>query len=69
LVKEKTKPRDSYLLCSDGLWSEVSDNDVKKALSDKDIESSLEELVGKVLKAGAPDNITGILFHINETNS
>jgi protein phosphatase len=69
LVKERTKPGDSYIVCSDGLWSEVSDTDVKKALSDKDIESSLEELVGKVLKAGAPDNITGILFHINDTNS
>jgi serine/threonine protein phosphatase PrpC len=68
LVKEKTKPRDSYLLCSDGLWSEVADNDVKKALSEKDIDNSLEELVGKVLKAGAPDNITGILFHINDHN-
>lgn len=65
LVKEKIKTGDSYILCSDGLWSEVSDNDVKKALSDKDIESSLEELIGKVLKAGAPDNITGILFRIN----
>jgi protein phosphatase len=69
LVKERTRPGDSYIVCSDGLWSEVSDNDVKKALADKDIESSLEELVGKVLKAGAPDNITGILFHINGTNS
>jgi protein phosphatase len=68
LIKEKTKPGDSYLLCSDGLWSEVSDNDVKKALSEKDIDNSLEELVGKVLKAGAPDNITGILFHINDIN-
>ena len=66
LVKEKTKPGDSYILCSDGLWSEVFDNDIKKALSEKDIENSLEELVGKVLKAGAPDNITGILFRFKE---
>jgi serine/threonine protein phosphatase PrpC len=38
---------------------------VLKALSEDDIEEALEELVGKVLKAGAPDNITGILFRIN----
>ena len=68
LVKEKTKHGDSFILCSDGLWSEVSDKDVTKALSEKDIENSLEELVGKVLKAGAPDNITGILFRIKNTD-
>jgi protein phosphatase len=68
LVKEKTKPEDSYIICSDGLWSEVSDKDVQKALSENDIENSLEELVGKVLKAGAPDNITGILFRINHND-
>jgi protein phosphatase len=64
VVKEKSKPGDAYILCSDGLWSEVSDSDVKKALSEKDIEESLEELVGKVLSARAPDNITGILFRV-----
>jgi serine/threonine protein phosphatase PrpC len=68
LVKEKINPGDSYLLCSDGLWSEVSNTDIETALSEKDIEKSLEELVGMVLKAGAPDNITGIIFRISETN-
>jgi len=67
LVKEKIKPGDSFILCSDGLWSEVSDHEVKAALLDEDIENSLEKLVGAVLRAGAPDNITGILFRINET--
>ena len=65
LVKEKTKPGDSFILCSDGLWSEVSDNIINDALLERDIEKSLEELVGRVLQAGAPDNITGILFRIN----
>ena len=65
LVKEKTKAGDSFILCSDGLWSEVSDNIINDALLERDIEKSLEELVGKVLQAGAPDNITGILFRIN----
>ena len=67
LVKEKTNPGDSYILCSDGLWSEVSNDAIKEALLEPDIEKSLEELVGMVLKAGAPDNITGIVFRINET--
>ena len=66
LVKEKTNPGDSFILCSDGLWSEVSNDVIIDALLDKDIEKSLEELVGMVLKAGAPDNITGIVFRIRK---
>jgi protein phosphatase len=68
LVKEKTNPGDSYILCSDGLWSEVSNDVIKDALLEKNIENSLEELVGMVLNAGAPDNITGIVFRISEIN-
>ena len=68
LIKEKTNPGDSFILCSDGLWSEVSHDCIKDALLEKDIEKSLEELVGMVLQAGAPDNITGIIFRINEIN-
>jgi PPM family protein phosphatase len=66
LIKEKVDAGDTYLLCSDGLWSEVSDENIKEALTDNNIEKSLEELVGIVLNAGAPDNITGVLFRINE---
>ena len=66
LIKEKADAGDTYLLCSDGLWSEVSNEDIKEALTDNDIEKSLEELVGIVLNAGAPDNITGVLFRTNE---
>ena len=65
LVKEKTKPGDSFILCSDGLWSEVSNNIITDALLERGIEKSLEELVGMVLQAGASDNITGIVFRIN----
>jgi protein phosphatase len=68
LVKEKTNLGDSYILCSDGLWSEVSHDVIKNALLEEDIEKSLEELVGTVLEAGAPDNITGIVFRIGEGN-
>ena len=68
LIKEKTNPGDSFVLCSDGLWSEVSYDVIKDALSEKDIEKSLEELVEMVLKAGAPDNITAIVFRICEIN-
>ena len=62
------KNGDALILCSDGLWSEVSNDVIKDALLEKNIENSLEELVGMVLNAGAPDNITGIVFRISEIN-
>ena len=64
LVKDKINPGDSFILCSDGLWSELSDDVIKEALLENDIGKSLEQLVGMVLSAGAPDNITGIVFRI-----
>ena len=64
LIKEKTNPGDSFILCSDGLWSEVSHDVIKDALLEEDIEKSLEQLVGMVLKVGAPDNLTAIVFRI-----
>ena len=32
LIKEKVSPGDTYILCSDGLWSEVSNDAIKGAL-------------------------------------
>lgn len=68
LIKDKTNPGDSFILCSDGLWSEVSNDIIKDALSEEDIKQSLEELVGMALNAGAPDNITGIVLRVGEIN-
>jgi protein phosphatase len=68
LIKEKTNHGDSCFLCSDGLWSELEPLDIRNALLNDDIDKSLEQLVGMVLKAGAPDNLTAIMFRIYQTN-
>jgi protein phosphatase len=65
LIKEKINHGDSFVLASDGFWSELSPLDIRDALLDDNIEKSLEHLVGKVLKAGAPDNLTAIIFRID----
>ena len=64
LMKEKINHGDSFILCSDGLWSELELLDIRDALLDEDLEKSLEQLVGRVLKAGAPDNLTAVVFRI-----
>ena len=50
------------MLASDGLWSELDPLDIRDALLDDNIEKSLEQLVAMVLKAGAPDNLTAVIF-------
>ena len=42
LIKEKINPGDTYILCSDGLWSEVSNEEIKGALLGEDVEKSLK---------------------------
>jgi protein phosphatase len=64
LTKEKTSHGDAYILASDGLWSELEALDIRDALFVENIEKSLEQLVAKVLRAGAPDNLTAIIFRI-----
>jgi protein phosphatase len=62
LVKEKTNHGDTFVLASDGLWSELDPLDIRDALLDDNLEKSLEQLVAMVLKAGAPDNLTAVIF-------
>jgi serine/threonine protein phosphatase PrpC len=64
IIREQILPYDTYLLCSDGLWSELSHEDINIAIQESNIGTACEKLVGLALKAGAPDNITAILFRI-----
>ncbi len=64
VIREHILPDDAYLLCSDGLWSELRDEDINTAMQGGNISNACEKLVGLALKAGAPDNITAIMFRI-----
>ena len=51
---------DRVLLCSDGLWGTVSDDEVARELSCATLDQSVPELVETALKRGGPrcDNVT-----------
>jgi len=53
-------PCDKILLCSDGLWSSVSDDDIVRVLSSAPVEDAAPELVARALDRGgqASDNVT-----------
>ncbi len=64
VIREKLLPDDTYLLCSDGLWSELSNEEIHIAMQESNISNACEKLVGLVLRTGAPDNITAVMFRI-----
>jgi PPM family protein phosphatase len=55
---------DKILLCSDGLWGTVADNDIVRLLATKAVADAAPDLVEAALRAGGEhsDNVTVIAF-------
>lgn len=54
---------DTILLCSDGLWDMISDNDILKIInSGKSAEDISNDLISEANNAGGPDNISVIVY-------
>jgi protein phosphatase len=52
---------DTFLLCSDGLYNEVSVKDIEKMLASEDCNEAAEQLLEAALQHGARDNVTVIV--------
>lgn len=64
IIREQTLPDDIYLLCSDGLWSELTQEEIQITMQENSVSSACEKLVRFALRGGAPDNITAIMFRV-----
>jgi len=49
---------DVLVLCTDGLWSQVNQNEVHDAVTENDPDKACRKLVEAAKKRGGPDNIT-----------
>jgi serine/threonine protein phosphatase PrpC len=56
-----TQIGDIFLLCSDGLYNSVSQEDILAALALRDLDAMVTQLVDKSLAKGAPDNVSVIV--------
>jgi protein phosphatase len=58
---------DRYLLCSDGLFSVVGDQQIAEILGSKDL--SLQDICAALIEAanagGGPDNITAVALEVD----
>lgn len=57
-----TQIGDTFLLCSDGLYNTVSQDDLVRMLSAQDPRESTEELIRASLANGAPDNVSVVVI-------
>lgn len=60
-----TQVGDTFLLCSDGLYNSVGEQDISQALSHRDADQSADELMARALAQGAPDNVSVIVVKGN----
>jgi len=59
------EPGDRFLICSDGLWDEVFENDLRRALEGNAIDGNpCEVLVEAAIRGGGKDNITALAVEV-----
>lgn len=66
IFRERLRPGDQVLLCSDGLWEMIRSEERMQALIEKetDLQAACQKLVGSANQAGGEDNISVILVRI-----
>ena len=62
-------PGDRFLLCSDGMYAYVDDNELPKQLADGDIKDVPKKLVEAANTGGGHDNITAVVVRVGDTTS
>jgi len=62
-VRVQVLPGDVYLLCSDGLYKEVSDDRIAQILRESDPARAAALLIDAALIAGGRDNVTVVVMH------
>ena len=63
---EEIKAGDVFLLCSDGLTGEVSDDEIRRVLSNSAPSPAAWELVDLALEHGGRDNVTVLIVAVRE---
>jgi serine/threonine protein phosphatase PrpC len=65
LLSEPLQIGDRLMLCSDGVYGELSPEEISAALSNDSLEQALKDLSDRVLSKAARDNLTAVLVDYN----
>ncbi len=58
---QTVEPGDRFLLCSDGLYNDLSREEIRQALASAEAQTALDTLIDCALEKGGSDNITAIV--------
>jgi len=60
--RDRVRLGDRYLLCSDGLTRELTDDRIAELMGGEDLQQSAKALIDATLQAGARDNVTVVII-------
>ncbi len=63
-LPDLAKPGDRFLLCSDGLYNLVKEDELTKLLAERDLEKAAKLLINRANEGGGTDNITAELIEV-----
>ena len=66
VIREEKKPDDVWMVCSDGLYNMVGDEEIEKTLTDLKNEPAADRLIALALEAGGHDNVSLVLGRVTE---
>ena len=62
-------PGDMWLVCSDGLYNMVGDDEIRQTLAEKDMEKASDKLLALALEHGGADNVSFVLCRVAEVSA
>ena len=65
-IADEASAGDVFLLCSDGLYGVVSDEEIAGMMSNASLVDAASALIELCLTRGAPDNVTVVLVRVSE---
>jgi len=65
IISSELRERDTFVLCSDGMYKYLNDEEIKGIVNKAGIEASPEQFVAAAKERGGDDNITVIVVHAN----
>ena len=67
IVQQKLKEGDRLILCSDGLWSVIEDDEFAQIASGSDsVHQISQSLIDLALHHGTDDNVSVVVFHLHK---
>jgi serine/threonine protein phosphatase PrpC len=61
IFEEQWEPGDTFILCSDGLWDQVSESQMAMVLYEMEAQPAARKLIEMAMTAQAPDNVSVVI--------